>query len=153
MNESISYVSIWPRLLALILDLLLFCLFFFPATRLIKDVWILSASDHMWNYGLFITDPLCITFLVIMFIYFVVLEGYFGATVGKWIAGIKVRTNEGETPGIVKSFLRNVLRIVDGLPVLNILGVILILTSDERKRFGDRIAGTMVIHSRNRKDS
>jgi len=34
---------------------------------------------------------------------------------------------------------------VDSLPALNILGVVLIATSPERARFGDRVAGTRVI--------
>jgi uncharacterized RDD family membrane protein YckC len=54
----------------------------------------------------------------------------------------------GGKPGIVKGFWRNVLRIVDGLPAFNLLGVVLILTSAERARFGDRIAGTRVIRVR-----
>jgi hypothetical protein len=44
--------------------------------------------------------------------------------------------------------VRNALRLVDSLPTLNILGVILILRSPERVRFGDRVAGTRVIQVR-----
>ncbi len=44
--------------------------------------------------------------------------------------------------------IRNVLRVADSLPTFNMLGVILILRSPERARFGDRIAGIRVVMKR-----
>ena len=142
------FAGLGPRFLALLLDCLLFCAVFFPITRLIKGVWIMSAADHRWTYGLLITDPLCITFLVVMFLYFVLLEGLAGATVGKAVTGLRVERVGGGKPGLWKSLLRNVSRTVDGLPALNLLGVVLIATSIERARFGDRAAGTRVVHAK-----
>jgi uncharacterized RDD family membrane protein YckC len=142
------FAGLWPRFLALLVDLLVFCLVFFPATRLLKGVWFLSATDHRWNQGLFITDPLCLGFLVVMFLYFVLLEGIEGATAGKALVGIRVVRSGGGKPGLGKSFLRNILRVVDSLPAFNILGAVLIQTSTERTRLGDRIAGTRVIRTR-----
>jgi len=147
-KDNTHFAGLWPRFLALFIDFLLFCAVFFPVTRLIKGSWLLSAADHSWNYGLFITDPLCIAFLVVMFLYFVFLEGLLGVTFGKWIAGLRVERIGGGKPGLTKGLLRNVLRIVDGLPAFNILGIFLILTSEERARYGDRIAGTRVIKVR-----
>ncbi len=147
MSET-SYAGLWPRFLALVLDTALFCLFFFPITRLVKGVWMMSAGDHEWVYGWFITDPLCLAFLSIIFVYFVVLEGAVGATVGKRLMGLRVVTPDGRVPGLLGGLLRNVLRIVDTLPALNILGIVLIASSPERARFGDRVAGTRVIHTR-----
>lgn len=148
MRENIRFAALWPRFLALLCDFLLFCAVFFPITRLIKGVWIMSAADHRWNHGLFITDPLCIAFLLVMILYFVLLEGLIGATLGKWVAGLRVERVGRGKPGLIKGLLRNVLRIVDGLPAFSILGIVLILTSVERARFGDRIAGTRVIQVR-----
>jgi uncharacterized RDD family membrane protein YckC len=148
MRENARFAGLWMRFLALLVDFLLFCLFFFPVTRLIKGVWIMNAANHRWGYGLFITDPLCLTFLIIMFLYFVFLEGLIGVTFGKWLAGLRVERVEGGKPGLLKGLLRNVLRIVDGLPAFNILGIILISTSTEKARFGDRVAGTRVIRVR-----
>ena len=78
----------------------------------------MSATDHRWNYGLFITDPLCIAFLVVMVLYFILLEGLIGVTLGKWVAGIRVERVGGGKPGLIKGLLRKVLRVVDGLPAL-----------------------------------
>ena len=147
-QQALQYAGLWVRFLALAADGILFCLVFFPVTRLAKGVWIMSPSDHLWGYGWLVTDPICIAFLVVIATYFVVLEGVFGATLGKWLLGLRVVQPDGARPGLVKSALRNLLRLVDGLPFLNILGAVLILTSTERIRVGDRVAGTRVIRNR-----
>ncbi len=145
---QVRYAGLWPRFLALVLDTGLFCVVFFPIARLVKGVWLMSAADHRWVYGWFITDPLCLVFLGIIWIYLILLEGWAGATVGKWLLGLRIVGPDGHVPGFTKSLVRNVLRLVDTLPALNILGIVLIALSPERARFGDRIAGTRVIHTR-----
>ena len=148
MPSGSRYAGLWPRFLALGIDVLVFCAVFFPVTRLVKGVWLMTPADHRWVSGWFITDPLCISFLLVMALYFVVLEGWQGATVGKALLGLRVVQLDGRAPGLKASILRNALRFVDGLPALNIVGVVLILRSEERMRFGDRIAGTRVVRSR-----
>lgn len=148
MNNTIKYAGLGRRFLALLIDLLLFCAFFFPVTRLVKGVWLMMPNDHNWVNGWFIFDPLCLVFLVIMALYMVLLEGLLGTTFGKWVMGLRVIGTDGHRPGLWKSALRNVLRGVDSLPTLNLLGVILILRSAERARFGDRVAETRVIQVR-----
>ena len=148
MNNMFQYAGLGRRFLALLIDLLLFCAVFFPVTRIVKGVWLMMPNDHNWVNGWFIFDPLCLIFLIIMAFYMILLEGLLGATVGKWIVGLRVIGTDGHRPGLWKSAVRNALRVVDSLPTLNILGVILILRSAERARFGDRVAGTRVIQVR-----
>ena len=150
MNGERVYASLGLRIPAALIDLILFCVIFFPTTYLVKGVWILSPIDHRWAYGLFITDPLCLAFLVIMALYFILLEAYAGATIGKFIVGIRVIPKDEDPsasskPGLRRSIIRNLLRVVDSLPTLFILGMILISKSSERARFGDEKAGTRVI--------
>ncbi|MBN2227677.1 MAG: RDD family protein [candidate division Zixibacteria bacterium] len=140
------YAGLWRRFLALAIDIVVLSLLFFPVTRLVKGVWIMNRTDHLWGYGWLVTDPLCLIFLGIIVLYFIFLEGIFGATIGKKLTGLRVMGLDGKKPGIRRAAIRNILRIVDSLPALNILGVVLILTSSERARFGDRIAATRVIH-------
>lgn len=108
---------------------LLFCTVFFPVTRMVKGVWLMTANDHRWVRGLFITDPLCIAFLIVMARYFWLLEGLTGATVGKWALGLRVMTRDGRRAGLRASLIRNALRVVDSLPTLNILGIALVTRS------------------------
>ena len=79
------YAGVWIRFAALAIDGLLFCSVFFPVTRLIKGVWLMSPGDHRWTSGWFIFDPLRLVFLIVMFVYFAVLEGCLRATFGKWV--------------------------------------------------------------------
>ena len=141
------YANLGSRFWALVLDTVVLSLFFFPATRVVKGVWLMNATDHLWNYAWFVTDPLCLIFLCIIIVYFIFSEGYFGATAGKRLMHIRVIDVDGNHPGIWRATVRNLLRIVDSLPAFNVLGAVLILMSPERARFGDRIAGTRVIKS------
>lgn len=145
MKNQSDYAGLGQRFLALLVDILLFCACFFPVTRMVKGVWLMSPNDHNWVRGWFIFDPLCLIFLVVMGCYFVLLEGWLGATLGKWIVGLRVIGIDGGRAGLWKGALRNILRLVDGLPAFNLLGVILIQRSTDRARLGDRIAGTRVI--------
>ncbi|MGD8922931.1 MAG: RDD family protein [Candidatus Zixiibacteriota bacterium] len=144
-SDNRQFAGLWPRLKALVLDFALLSLLFFPVTRIVKGTWIMSVSDHRWASGWFVTDPICLVFLAMIVLYFILLEGLAGATPGKMAVGIRVVSVEGKKPGLTRSIVRNVLRVVDSLPVLNILGVVLITKSPERARFGDRVAGTRVI--------
>ena len=131
--------------MALVMDFVLLAAVFFPVTRLVKGTWLMSAGDHRWNRGWFVTDPLCLIFLLVIFLYFVLLEGLAGGTLGKRLSSLRVVGADGPEVGLYRSLLRNVLRVVDGLPFFGILGAILIARSGEKTRFGDRVAGTRVV--------
>jgi uncharacterized RDD family membrane protein YckC len=139
------YAGLRQRFWALLIDFLILSALFLAVTRLVKGVWIMRADDHLWSWGWLVTDPLCIAFLIVMLGYFVILEGFTGATIGKYLLGIKVVRGDGGRAGFGSSLIRNLLRIVDALPTLNILGVVLIATSVEKARLGDRAAGTRVV--------
>ncbi|MCP4685690.1 MAG: RDD family protein, partial [bacterium] len=143
-----QYAGLGKRFAALAVDFFLLSLVFFPVTRLVKGVWMMSSQDHAWGYGWFITDSLCLSFLAVIFLYFVILEGALGATVGKRMLGLCVVAPGGGRPGIRRALIRNLLRAVDALPAFNILGAILIVTSPEKARMGDRWAGTRVVARR-----
>jgi len=129
------------RGLAFLIDFLFLSCFFFPATYLYSGKWVMGPEEHLWG----ISDPICLVFLVIIFAYFILLEAYLGWTVGKRILGMRVVNGRGNKIGLTKSLMRNLLRLVDGLPALNLLGIILILTSPKEQRLGDRIAKTYVV--------
>jgi hypothetical protein len=51
LSSEVKYAGLWKRYLALLVDLLLFCAFFFPVTRLVKGVWLMAPNDHNWVNG------------------------------------------------------------------------------------------------------
>jgi len=134
-------MSAVPGSIAWILDILFLSIFFFPATYLYSGKWIMSYEEHLWG----ILDPICLVFLFIIFTYFILTEAFVGRTVGKRILGMRVINGNGNKIGFSKSLARNLLRLVDGLPAFNILGVILIAYSPKGQRFGDRIAKKFVV--------
>ncbi|TFH65937.1 MAG: hypothetical protein E4G91_00580 [Candidatus Zixiibacteriota bacterium] len=144
MNKFL-YAGLGSRFLALLIDGLLLSAIFFPTTRIVKGVWIMSPADHLWRVGWLVSDPLCMIFLLVIFSYFVVLEGFFGRTVGKWFLGLQVVRKDAGNPGLLRALLRNLLRLVDALPAFSILGVVLIIRSPEKARVGDLVAGTRVV--------
>ena len=142
-SNKVKKVGVVRRGIALAIDFLFLSIFFFPVTYLYSGKWIMSPKEHLWG----ISDPICLVFLFIIFAYFILMEAYVGWTVGKRVLGIKVLDSTGNKIGLAKSLIRNLLRFVDGLPALNILGIILIINSPRGQRFGDRIAQTYVIRS------
>ncbi|MFH1501642.1 MAG: RDD family protein [Candidatus Eisenbacteria bacterium] len=145
MKTEPDYAGVWVRLSAIVLDVVILSAVFFPATRVIKGTWLMTRADHSWVSGHYVTDPLCLVFLGCMFLYFFLLEGMVGATLGKRLLGLRVVGVDGGRAGLLRSLLRNVLRVVDGLPTLGLVAAVLISTSEERTRFGDRVAETRVI--------
>lgn len=132
------------RGIAWILDILLLSIFFFPLTYLYSGKWVMGPQEHLWG----ISDPICLVFLFIIFAYLIAMEAYFGWTFGKKLLRMEVVDDSDEHIGLRKSIIRNSLRLIDGLPAFNILGILLINSSECGQRFGDRIAHTYVISNR-----
>ncbi len=78
----------------------------------------------------------------------ILLNGLLSATLSKFLLCLRAVGLDGKWPGLGRSVVRNFLRTVDSLPTLNILGVILILQSELRDHFVDRVARTCVIDMR-----
>ena len=134
------------RGIGFLLDFLFLSIFFFPATYLYSGKWVMGPEEHLWG----ISDPICLVFLFIIFAYFIFMEAYVGWTVGKRIMGMILVDERGSKVGLSRSIVRNLLRLVDGLPAFNILGIILIASSTKDQRFGDRIAKTYVMRNTKR---
>jgi uncharacterized RDD family membrane protein YckC len=71
-----------------------------------------------------------------------------GRTPGKRAVGIRVVTSEGDSIGFLAAFLRNLLRVIDFLPAVFIVGAGSILLTRTNQRIGDITANTIVIRER-----
>ena len=91
---------------------------------------------------------IAITVLVVVAIgwgYFVLFETYWnGQTPGKRAAGIRVMRDGGYPIDFRAAFIRNVVRVVDFLPLYGV-GALAMFLSKESKRLGDYAAGTIVV--------
>ncbi len=83
--------------------------------------------------------------LIIWFLYYTILEGRYGQTLGKYWCKIKVvKEDTGAQISYTDAAIRTILRIIDGI-IDYLIGAILIWTSDKRQRLGDRLAHTVVV--------
>jgi len=85
---------------------------------------------------------------VIELLYFTLLLGLYGKSVGMMLVKIKV-VKEADSSKISygDAFVRTILLLIDGIPYIvpYLLGAILIWTSDKKQRLGDRVAHTVVV--------
>lgn len=79
--------------------------------------------------------------------YHTVFEWQFGKTIGKTLVNIRVTSVDGSRLTLGASMIRNVLRLVDWLPGLYLVGIAGAALSERKQRLGDRLAGTAVVSS------
>lgn len=80
------------------------------------------------------------------FAYSAVLEGFWnGQTIGKRLFHLRVIDQTGLPLRIEQAWVRNLMRVVDALPFAYLVGGISVLSSPVMQRFGDRVAGTLVV--------
>ncbi len=85
---------------------------------------------------------------VIELIYYTLLLGRYGQSVGKMIVKIKVVREADLGPiSYGAAFVRTILLVIDAIPYVipYLLGAIVIWTSDKKQRLGDRVARTVVV--------
>ncbi len=90
-------------------------------------------------------------YLGLMFLLFwaypIVLEVWFGQTLGKRVLGLRVVAGDGAPLGWMPAIVRNLLRTVDMLPFGYALGLISCLYDPYGRRLGDLVAGSLVVHT------
>ncbi len=80
----------------------------------------------------------------VVFLYYVLMESVFGATLGKFFCRLRVIDESGQNASLGNIFIRNFLRLVD-YPLLFLIAVIAMESSPLNQRLGDRAAKTLVI--------
>jgi len=94
-------------------------------------------------YALFVGG---FTFLegFILVLYFTVLEGVRGASIGKGFFKLKVVNKNGSKPTFVEAFIRNITKIFWLLLLLDVIGGLL-LTKGVQQKYSDQFANTKVV--------
>jgi uncharacterized RDD family membrane protein YckC len=129
--------AVWKRILGGLIDIIVLIAITYVYAMFFGTAAGAAFSVEGWPaLGLF----------AIGFLYFVALEAMTGKTVGKLLTGTRVVDASGGRIGWGKSFIRNLLRIVDSLPFFYIVGLIAIIASKEKQRVGDMAAKTFVVN-------
>jgi uncharacterized RDD family membrane protein YckC len=80
------------------------------------------------------------------FAYSATLEGFWnGQTIGKRLLHLRVIDQSGLPLRIEQAWVRNLMRVFDALPLAYLVGGVSLLSSPIMQRFGDRVAGTLVV--------
>jgi uncharacterized RDD family membrane protein YckC len=96
-----------------------------------------------------VTAGLVVMIFATVFVYDVAFEVLgSGRTLGKRAARLRVVRSGGRPVGIAASCIRNVLRLIDFLPSLYLVGTITIVASAHNQRLGDLAGGTFVVRER-----
>ncbi len=144
-----SYQGVAIRFVALLIDVIILAIITAVIT-LPLQMPVISIADITSTTPTVIATPNPFAWLgglmslFIIFAYFVLMEGAYGQTVGKMAVKIKVTREDGSKIDYADAAVRNVLRIIDGI-VAYLIGALLIWSSDEKQRLGDRAAHTVVV--------
>src|SRR5215203_759626 len=130
------------RVLATLVDGLVFGLLYAAMAALFGTF----ETGGVWDWQATLPAIATMAYALIVVLYYVLMEGYLGQTVGKMVLGIKVvREDDGRTPGPKAAAIRTVLRIVDGL-FSYLVAFVAVLATQKRQRLGDMAAHTRVVH-------
>ncbi|HHJ15697.1 MAG TPA: RDD family protein [Gammaproteobacteria bacterium] len=100
-----------------------------------------ESGNHWGSYVFFLPATLIYVF------YHPVLEIVMrGRTPGKRMAGIRLVTGDGQTPGVAAIIIRNLFRLVDSLPAFYAAGCVACIATRRQVRIGDMAAGTLLVY-------
>lgn len=132
------------RVVATVIDGLVFAVGYYLLALAFGDIRVQGEAAN-WQSNLPAGWNAAFGLLVVL--YYVLLEGYLGQTLGKRLVGIRVASEAtGRTPGVSAAAVRTLLRIVDSLFSYAVAFVVA-LGSDKRQRLGDMVAHTLVIRT------
>ncbi len=112
----------------------------------LRALLMLVAAIVLAQLGEFGGGLLLLVFFLLEWIYPVLYEALRGATPGKRWMRLQVVTADGLPPSWAAICLRNLLRVVDFLPLAYILGLVVMLVSGRFQRLGDLAADTLVVY-------
>ena len=113
--------------------------------------------DHLIGFALmlvavaFVPEDMPVVKAVLFFLvylaYFVVLEGLWSRTLGKFFQGLVVRKLDGSRCGWKAALIRGGLRIIEVNPLLlgGLPAGLVVIATERKQRIGDLLAGTLVV--------
>ena len=140
--------GIGSRFLAMTIDtaiqLVSFFLLFLVLALAVPALRTLGSIAPQWAIAILIVAG-----FLIYYGYFAFFEALWnGQTPGKRYAQLRVMKDDGRPINAYDSIARNLLRIVDQLPVFYGVAIFSVFLSKQNKRLGDFVAGTVVVHEK-----
>ena len=128
--------GVLPRSMAFLIDFMIRYIWFFLTLMIFLPLGAFGAGLVILN--LFFT----------IWFYYVIFDVFFnGVSLGKRVMGLRTINDDGTPIQFSASFLRNLLRLADTLPMFYTLGIFSCTTHPQAKRIGDIVAGTLVVYT------
>ena len=153
MSYALEIAGVGARSYAFVLDwhirLLAALLWIYLATFLFYDISIFSTMFEEDTANAAAAWVVFLPAVIAYFFYHPVLETMMhGSTPGKHMAGVRIMTLEGFTPGIGSILIRNIFRLIDGLPGVYTVGLLFAIFTKNHVRIGDMAAGTVLVYEK-----
>jgi uncharacterized RDD family membrane protein YckC len=131
------------RIVAVIIDMII--VFIFSLVIFIPLAFIVGFFSLLGPFAFFFGPAILLTFLLWL-LYFTYFESTSGQTLGKQIMNIRVVDESTlQRLDFGRSLVRNILRIIDWLPLFYLIGFLLIATNEKKQRLGDLAARSIVV--------
>ncbi|MFH1664125.1 MAG: RDD family protein [archaeon] len=140
--------SIPRRLLAYIIDSIILLIIAAIISFVISSV----ATSIVFNSNIELSYVGVITLMsfctvITQMIYWTVLEGKFGASIGKKILKMKVVKENGQEIDYIDAFFRNITKFADNLLFFLPIDILTVFATKNKQRFFDKVAGTIVVRT------
>lgn len=126
------------RIVAALIDVVAMVVLFFVMALVFGGI------DTDDGFSVELNDGPAVLYGALNLAYYIIFEALTASTPGKMIMGLRVVKIDG-TYGWGSSLVRNLLRIVDALPFLYLVGLITIAVTKRNQRLGDLAARTLVV--------
>ena len=140
--------GIGSRFIALLVDYLIwgagFTVLVILLALILPSIGTISWFKAQWAIAIAIFG-----FFLINWGYFTLFEAFWnGRTPGKRVARIRVIQRSGRPIGLFESMARNLVRYIDQIPGIYVVGVVAMFITRQHQRLGDLAAGTLVVRDR-----
>lgn len=140
-NIEYEFAGVGKRMLAFLLDLVIFAIYLITMSLTIyRAVGLLDDNNTLGIQELSMLPIFCYS----LFMHLI----FNGRTVGKFIMGIKVVREDGSPARLSDYLVRWIFRLVDIVIFFGTVGVVSILFSEKKQRLGDLAAKTIVINTK-----
>ncbi len=126
----------------------------FAATAVFISIlsYLIVTAQMMSQFIMFVGDWLGAVYLIAIFVfnvgYNIILEWFWrGQTLGKWALRLRVIDEHGLRLQFNQIVIRNLLRVIDSVPALYVVGGLACLISRRFQRLGDFAANTVVVRT------
>jgi uncharacterized RDD family membrane protein YckC len=143
-GEKPNLASEGDRIVAVIIDTILI---FVVSLVIVVPLFLLGGFFGFFgSYAFVFFGPTTLLSWLLWLLYFTYFEATSGQTLGKQLMNIRVVDETTmQHLDFARSFVRNILRIIDWLPFLYLIGFILIVTNSKKQRIGDMAARSIVV--------